>query len=390
MSTSVRPIRVLHIFGIMNRGGAEMRTLELMRNIDRNQFQFEFCCLSGMSGALDDEIRSLGGAVHLLKWEGGFTCKFRSLLQHGKFDVVHSHLHHFSGYIVRLAAREKIPVRIAHYRVAVDDKPNIGARRLYVALMKHWIRKYATEIVAVSEDAMNRGWSANWRLDPRCKVIYNGLEFTARDRDACRQELWRELELPANERLCINVGRMAPRQKNHERLIEIFADLSRRISPVCLLVVGLHPEEYREKLARIAATCGCTGRIIFLGVRTDVDRLMTAADLMIFPTFYEGLPGVVLEACAAELPVLASEIPPVGEIAKHLSGVHQLPLSASNSTWGAAALGLLQNRQSRTSEETAVQFALSPFSLKTALDHMEQIYTSHARSIKRATAAAMR
>jgi glycosyltransferase involved in cell wall biosynthesis len=374
--TSMRPIRILHVFGAMNRGGAETRTLELMRNIDRTLFQFEFCCVSGMTGALDDEIRSLGGAVHLIKWELGFTRRFQQLLRQREFGVVHSHLHHFSGYILRQAARQRIPMRIAHYRVAVDDRPNVGMRRMYVALMKHWISKFATHILAVSEDAMNRGWSETWRSDLRCRVIYNGVECHAYDRTECRHQLWQELNLAANELVCINVARMAPHQKNHERLIEIFAAVSRRVSPITLLIVGLHPQEYREKLLQISTKLGCTGRILFLGVRADVRRLMTAADLMIFPTFYEGLPGVVLEACVAGLPVLASDIPPIAEIARYLKGVHPLPLSAPNSKWGEAALQLLESCRARSAKETAIDLANSPFDVRTSLQALEQIYAS--------------
>ena len=256
--------------------------------------------------------------------------------------------------------------------------------------MKYWIQKYATHIVAVSEDALTRGWSADWHRDPRCRVIYNGLDSTTHNQSECRQSLWQELDLKADERVCINVGRMAPQQKNHERLIEIFADISHRVSPVCLLLVGFHPPEYREKLQQIAHGCGCTGRLIFLGVRSDVNRLLTAADLMIFPTFYEGLPGVVLEACAVGLPVLASDIPPVAEIARHLSGIHQLSLSLPTATWGATALELLQNQRERSAVEVALEFAHSPFCLETALGEVEQLYKCSADNAKGAPIAVRR
>jgi glycosyltransferase involved in cell wall biosynthesis len=376
-STPISPIRILHIFGTMNRGGAEMRTLELMRHIDRNQFRFEFCCLSGNPGVLDDEIRSLGGQVHLLKWSRGFTRRFRQLLRQRRIDVVHSHVHHFSGYIMRIAAGEHIRVRIAHFRSPLDEKRYTLARYVYAGIMKRWIRRNATNIVAVSEDAMSRGWSPNWRGDRRCQVIYNGLDFSPSDRAECRQALWEELHLKAGERVCINVGRVSPLQKNHGRLIEIYSALSQKCDNSCLLLVGEHPSEFCAELEKIARDTNCQGRLIFMGLRSDVPRLLSAADLMIYPTLFEGLPGVVLEACAAGLPVLASEIPPMGEIARHLSGITQVALSAKNEVWAERAAMMLQSQDGRRSPElTANEFTNSPFCVEKAVKSVVRLYQS--------------
>src|SRR5436190_1275673 len=86
----IEPINILHLFGRMDRGGAEMRTLELMRHVDRDRFRLEFCALSGEAGDLDEEIRSLGGRVHLLRLGASFGWKFRRLLRERRFDVVQS------------------------------------------------------------------------------------------------------------------------------------------------------------------------------------------------------------------------------------------------------------------------------------------------------------
>jgi hypothetical protein len=100
---------ILHLFGRMDRGGAEMRTLDVMRRADRGRFRLHFCALSGRRGELDEEIRSLGGEVHLLPLSASFPWKFRRLLREGRFDVVHSHVHYPSGYLLRLAAKEGTP-----------------------------------------------------------------------------------------------------------------------------------------------------------------------------------------------------------------------------------------------------------------------------------------
>ncbi len=181
MPIGTYPIRILHIFGTMDRGGAEMRTVEVMRGIDRDRFQFEFCSMSGMPGDLDDEIRSLGGTVHYLKRAFSFPFRFRALLRRRKFDIVHSHVHHSSGFILRLAASEGVPGRIAHYRStgtigSFDQPPDGWLRNTFHWMMKRWVKRYATDILAVSKAAMTESWNPNWQSDPRCRIIYSGVQ----------------------------------------------------------------------------------------------------------------------------------------------------------------------------------------------------------------------
>jgi len=93
--------------------------------------------------------------------------------------------------------------------------------------------------------------------------------------------------------------------------------------------------------------------VAFAGTRADVPRLMKAADLMLFPSLWEGLPGAVLEACAAGLPVLASHLPGIVEIASRFPSVHCLSLQASDERWAAAARDLLGDAGSDPARDAA-------------------------------------
>src|SRR5207248_5275192 len=94
--------------------------LDLLRSLDAERLRFDFCALSGKPGALDEEIRRLGGVVHLTLLEWGFPRRFQRLLRAGGYGVVHSHVHLFSGYVLRLASMEKVPQRIAHFLTTSD------------------------------------------------------------------------------------------------------------------------------------------------------------------------------------------------------------------------------------------------------------------------------
>src|SRR2546422_7348680 len=103
--------KVLHVFGVMNRGGAEMRTIDVMGQDVLKDFEFHFVTLGPGTGALDATIRELNGHVHSCPLGVTFAARFRRLLRTCRYDIVHSHVHYFSGYILRLAYRGDVPTR---------------------------------------------------------------------------------------------------------------------------------------------------------------------------------------------------------------------------------------------------------------------------------------
>ncbi len=338
MMDTQKPVKVLHIFGRMVRDGAEMRMLEMMRALDLERYQFHFCTLEGRPGDLDDEIRALGGAIHADCLSPGLPWRFRRLLREQRFDVVHSHVLLSSGFFLRLAAREGVPVRVAHFHSTGDGRPTTPRRRMQRRLMRRWIHGYSTHILAVSEGAM-AAWSPRWRSDPRCQVVYDGIDVAPFAQMPDCHEVWPEFNLPEECRLYIHVGRLAT-PKNHERLIAIFAEIARADPSAYLLVVGRGGNDIERMLRARVAEWGIADRVVFAGLRFDVPRLLTAADLLLFPSLREGLPGAVLEACAAGTPVLASDLPGVREIAAQCPAVRYLPLDMGDKDWAVTAMTL--------------------------------------------------
>jgi glycosyltransferase involved in cell wall biosynthesis len=322
---------VLHVFGRMERGGAEMRTIDIMRNVDRDRFRLHFVVLSGLAGELDDAIRSLGGRIHYCKLGWRFPWRFARLLRQVQAAVVHSHVQYFSGYILRLAQMGGVSLRIAHFRNT--PPPEISIRHhLQYALMRRWLGAHATHLLGNGEGSLAESWSQDWQRDPRCAVVHNGLDVgsfpTTADRDGVRSEFgW-----DRKARLVVHVGRMDP-QKNHVRLLEIAAHVLRKDATCRLLLVGRPDPALQSRLGERAKELGISQAIAFAGTRGDVPRLLAAADLMLFPSLYEGLPGVVLEACAVGTPVVTTNIPGTLEIAARFPSVRCLPLSTADDEW---------------------------------------------------------
>lgn len=365
------PLRILHVLARMNRGGAELRTLDLMRNIDRERYAFEFCCTSGLAGELDDQVRKLGGRIHPIRFDLNFSRRFRALLRARRFDAVHSHLHYLSGYILRLAAKEGVPARIAHFRSTHDGHGNNLRRILQRALMRRWLDRSATRILGVSGASLRDAWGDAWQQDARCAVIYNGIDAAQFAVAADRAGVRREFGIPSASALCIHVGRMDA-AKNHTRLLQIFERVL-KVHGNCYLILAGGGEGAVEQAARhTVASLGIAGRVVFAGTRSDVPRLLAAADLMIFPSSREGLPGAVLEAAAAGTPVLASDLPCILEISERLEDVRCLSLAQPDDIWAAAAVGMIA--RGVTAGSALDRFEQTQFSMRNCIRAFEAMY----------------
>lgn len=363
------PLRILHIFSRLNCGGAEKRTLEVARYTHRHpelgrRIQIDYCVLSGRPGDLDGEALATGSSVHYLPLrKAGFARRFLALLRDTGYDVVHSHVHYSSGILLELARFAGTPNRIAHFRSQSDGKKNF-LRKPFRWLMRRLIDHSATHILGVSRCVMDAVWSPHWSRDKRCQVIYNGIDLGDEpdfENDEGRLRLLRSLGLPTDARLIIHLGSYR-RAKNHPRLIEIFHQIHRQSPRSHLLLVGDLSAGQDELRGQIAAN-GLGKAVHFLGLQHNVPRILRSADVMVFPSLWEGLPGAVLESLAVGTPVVASDIPPHREIAAWLPGLSLVPLDSPDEQWTRIVNSVTQpTLETRTEAWRA--FAKSPFSLE--------------------------
>ena len=334
-----KTLRVLHIFGRMDRGGSELRTLELMPLLAEKGVHFDFCTLSGGEGELDGEIRQLGGEVFPCPLRSAvltFGKRFLQILNHSNYDIVHSHEHYFNGCIVRLAHKAGIKGRIVHFRSIYDGKPLTLRRKFYRKIMHRWMDKYATAILAVCCGAMEFSWGEDWYKDPRVQVIYNGLDLSQYQFSGDeRENVASEFDLPDNSKLVIHVGRMH-RAKGHDVLLDAAAKVIATDPTIHFLLVG--DGALKADMQARTNALNITNNVHFAGARRDVPRLLKASDCFVLPSRWEGLPGAVLEAVAANLPVIATDLPGVREIAEHTNLISIIPVEDSE----ALAAGILK------------------------------------------------
>jgi glycosyltransferase involved in cell wall biosynthesis len=318
-------IRVLQVVGGMNIGGAETRLLALARSMDASKFYFDFCEFKDAVSDYDAEVRRLGFGIvkcRLTKNVLGFSRQFREILRRGRYDIIHCHVHHLSGLLLRIAAKQAVPGRIMHLRTTGNIAKWNFYRFCYKKLMRLWIKKYSTTIAAVSASAMKAFMGPDWQQDRRTVVIYNGIDVKPFMNYPNRLSTLSEFDIPSDAKVVIHVGNFDP-AKDHETLIYSATRVLDKKKNVHFLLVG--NGKLMPKIRNIVIKEKLKDYIHFAGTRTDVPRLLMSSDCFIFPSRLEGLPGAVLEAIAAGLPVIGSDIGPIHEIAEQSNNVHLVP-----------------------------------------------------------------
>ena len=382
-ATRQRPIRVLHVLGAMNRGGVEAWLMALLRNIDHDRYHLDFLVHTTEPAAYDEEVRALGSKIipcvdpqrPLL-----YARNFRKIIEeHGPYDVVHSHVHHFNGWVLWQAARAGVPVRVAHShngsRNSRMNAPDNLVRRMYLNLTEWLVRRYATHGLASSVPAAEALYGPDWKKDARFQVQHSTSDLAPFEvgpsDEATRKSLRAELGLPEDAFVMGHVGRFVP-LKNHDFLIDVAAEVFKKAPDARLLLVG--EGELRPTIEAKVARLGVADKVVFAGLRSDVPRLMlNVMDVFVFTSFSEGLGISMVEAQAAGLPcVYTDAIPHEADLVPQL--LHRLSITQSPALWAETILAQRHAARTITQAEALAEVKKSTFNIETNLRDLEQIY----------------
>jgi glycosyltransferase involved in cell wall biosynthesis len=369
-----KPIRILHGLGSFDPGGVETWLLNVLEYIDREQFQLDFCTFGSMAGLNAKQVEKLGGKI--LRCPKGanlwaFRNRFRQILREGNYDVLHSHVHLFSGALLRWAKAEGVPMRIAHSHTSRDDRSSAFLRGYYSRRMRSWIDQYATHGLAASRLAAKQLFGSNWEADSRFRVLYSGIDLAPFRASVSPNEVRAELGIPLDAQVVGHVGRFV-RPKNHDFLMEIASEILKRRPETHFLMVGDGP--LRRKIEDKARTKGFEGRMHFLGSRTDIPRLMRGAmDVFVFPSLWEGLPIALIEAQAAGLhciraDTITNEVNVVAELAT------SIPLAQPSDEWAERTLDALSRKEARIDSDVE-RVARSDFYIGKSVSALSDLYT---------------
>ena len=293
-------IRVLQVFGAMNRGGAENMIMNLYREIDRDKVQFDFVVHTEEECSFDEEIRSLGGKIFAApkyNVKNHFAYKKwwkRFLESHPEYRIIHGHMYSIASIYLKIAKKNGL-VTISHSHSTSFRKKKQALIRTVLQLP---LRNISDWLFACSDKA------GMWLYGKNCDKRKNYLVFKnaidplkfACDK-ATEDEVRKELSIEGKF-VVGHVGSLSM-PKNHTFLIDIFKKIKKEIPEAHLLLVGDGPQ--RQNIIRKIESYGLADSITLTGLRTDVERLLQAMDCFVFPSLYEGLPVSVVEAQAAGL-----------------------------------------------------------------------------------------
>lgn len=297
------PLRVLHVVVNMNRGGAETLIMNLYRNIDRSKVQFDF--LTCKEGVFDNEILELGGKIHRIPYISdvghfGYVKALNHFFkEHNSYKIVHSHLDKMSGLVLRAASKAGIPVRIGHSH-NTQSEGGIMAK-IYKTYSGRYIKSCSTHNLACSNAA------AEWLFGQKAKavVLKNGIDYEKfRYSKSNRETIREEFNITKDTLVIGHVGRFN-NQKNHSFLVEIFASLNKQVQDSVLILVG--DGFLRAKIEQRVKELKLENKVLFLGVRPDINMIMQGFDVFLFPSLHEGLPVTLIEAQAVGLPCIISD-----------------------------------------------------------------------------------
>lgn len=363
-----KPKKVLQVLGGLNRGGAETLVMNIYRNIDREQIQFDFVIHTSENGAYYDEIVSLGGKVYhcprytgknhfaYKKWWKGFFEK------HEEYQVVHGHVRSTAAIYLKVAKKYGC-YTIAHSHSSSSGK---GIAAIIKNILQYPIRYTADYFLGCSQIANEWLFGKKVANDPRkCSILKNGIDITKFSYHPDIRNTYRE-ELGIENHFVIGTVGRIEQPKNPFFILEIFNEILKIKENAKLLWVGdgaLTPF-VKEKIIKLNIQEG----VLMVGSRDNVSDYLQAMDIFLFPSLWEGLGMCLIEAQATGLPCVCSDVIPheadVTDLIVHVS------LSASIEDWVNKCFSVLcKFRESKTTE-----IEKANYDIRQVVDQLRRIY----------------
>lgn len=299
-------VRVLAVLSGLSAGGAETMYINLFRNLNKEKFSVDFLIFGKDDAFYADEVKKSGSKIFKMdsvqkSGIGGF-CKSieRCICENGPYDVVHSHIDYLSGYVMKVAKKCNVRIRLAHSHNTSAHTHRGTISGLLMAYIRRTINKNATKLLACSTDAAT--YMFGRKKANSAVIINNAIDL---DRFSDRGQ-YDDVNLNfgcEDQKIILHIGRFME-QKNHEALIDIFEKYLAKNRNSLLLLVG--EGELAEKIIHLVEEKGLQNNVKFLGVRADIPELLSIADVFVLPSKFEGLPVTLIEAQAMNVPCVVS------------------------------------------------------------------------------------
>ncbi len=291
-----KPIRILHVIGIMNRGGAEVMIMNLYRNIDREKIQFDFVENSSEPAAFDEEILALGGRIYRCPQYNGknrfaYARWWNTFMKehHQEYKIVHGHVGRSASIYLRIAKKYGV------YTISHSHTTGIlGIKNILYQIYSFPVRKSADYYFACSINAgKSRYGKKIVNSSKKFFVLNNAIDTSEFSYNEVTRKIIRKKYGIENKKVIGHIGRFVP-PKNHKFILDIFGKVHKEDSNTVLLLVG--DGELRSEIEKKAQKMELRDYVIFAGNQEDTSPFYQAMDLFLFPSLYEGLSLATVEA----------------------------------------------------------------------------------------------
>jgi glycosyltransferase involved in cell wall biosynthesis len=292
----------------MNAGGAETFLMKIYRNIDRTRYQMDFCINIKEKCFYEDEILDMGGRIYRIPSKSENLKEFKSrlaaIIKNEGYDHVLRITSSAMGFMdLKIAKKAGAHICCARSSNASDG----GGLKAWAVhrLGRFLYNKYVDVKIAPSDLAAQYTFGRKEHLSGKVSMLHNAVDLnTFHYNEISRRSVRKEFGISDNVKVVGHIGRFAE-QKNHMFLANIFKAVHDKDPNTILLLVG--DGALKSVFVKKINELGLSESVVFAGVRSDIPEMLSAMDVFVFPSFYEGMPNTVIEAQATGLPCVISD-----------------------------------------------------------------------------------
>lgn len=357
---------VLFISHWLAIGGTETFMMNVLRNINLKKYHIDFLIFSNSISNYTIEAETIGCTIYRLPPRSKGIIYYKELKKFFKEKAdIYSAIHFCGGNVSSIAPiyyawKYNIPIRIIHSHSTNSVGP---MNKIMHWMNKHLLRVLGNKYLACSPSAAKYFFGNN-----DVEIIKNGINinlyhFNPENRIKIRNDY----QITESTHVLGHIGRFDD-NKNQSFLVDVFKLYLQTYQDALLILIGTGPME--EFIKSKCEELGISDKVLFLGVRSDISDLLCAMDCFIMPSFFEGLPFVLIEAQATGLPCVASDN--IGKEAKLSRQFSFLSLEASLTNWVSAISDFVNNSKNRNDEGDCIKD--TGYNIKSTIEYLEDLY----------------
>lgn len=303
-------IRVLQVHGGMERGGTESVIMNWYRDINKSEIQFDFTTMQDHRCAYDNEIESMGGKIIYVAPRSKvgnlnhFKALYKCIKENGPYDAVHSHMNYHGGLVALAAKLAGVKTIVCHAHNTEDVTEQTLKRKMETVVLRNLMHTCSSNLLACGKEAGKFVFGENAKF----KIINNAVDiekFKPADEEMNKEIKLLKDKYHLNNKLILgHIGRFNI-QKNHKFIVDILRNLKKKDSNFKFLFIG--DGELKEEILNSIKDDELEDNIVYLGLQSNINIWLNIMDILVFPSLFEGLPVVLVEAQSTGLPCIISD-----------------------------------------------------------------------------------